>query len=572
VNVASSAPASVTNTATVSGGGETNTANDTASDPTTIQPKSSGTIVSDDFTSGTLNTNVWSFVNPANDGSYSLDGDSLQLNVPAGNNHDVWTNGNNTVGVMQPAANTDFEVEAKFSSVLNKQTPFQQQGILVRQDATNLLRFCMYSDNERTIVFIASILGNTGTIIVSQETRGGPASWMRVKRTGNNWQFSYSFDSIHWTPFTFTQALTVTQVGPYAGNAQFNGAPAPAYTAVVDHFVNRAAPLSVIDRNSYPPPAAAPVINVWYGDNQVFGNIGVPQQWVNILVDASDFDQVTTLTYSLNGGAQQPLWMGENVVRLVAPGDLNVEIDYASLNAGTNSVVITATDTLGRRTTHTVTINYVSGHTWPSSYTADWSKTQSPETIAQVVDGPWVIQSGGVNITETGYDRLIAIGDSKTWQNFVATAEVTLNSLDPYGYAVGIIAGWKGHTTLQYGQPLPDQPRTGHPFPGFGGYAMGLPGPPALMLYQNTTPSPESVIVQDTSGLTLQTGVKYIFKFQTQQNSSGGTTYSFKVWPSGTTEPAGWNLQGNGELSTGSIVLAAHRADVTFGLVTVTGL
>ena len=36
VNVASSAPASVTNTVSVSGGGQTNTANDTASDPTTI--------------------------------------------------------------------------------------------------------------------------------------------------------------------------------------------------------------------------------------------------------------------------------------------------------------------------------------------------------------------------------------------------------------------------------------------------------------------------------------------------------------------------------------------------------
>ena len=36
VNVASTAPASVTNTATVSGGGETNTANNTASDVTAI--------------------------------------------------------------------------------------------------------------------------------------------------------------------------------------------------------------------------------------------------------------------------------------------------------------------------------------------------------------------------------------------------------------------------------------------------------------------------------------------------------------------------------------------------------
>ena len=38
VNVANNAPASVTNTATVSGGGELNTANNTANDPTTITP------------------------------------------------------------------------------------------------------------------------------------------------------------------------------------------------------------------------------------------------------------------------------------------------------------------------------------------------------------------------------------------------------------------------------------------------------------------------------------------------------------------------------------------------------
>jgi uncharacterized repeat protein (TIGR01451 family) len=42
VIVASNAPASITNTATVSGGGETNSANDTASDPTTINAASAG--------------------------------------------------------------------------------------------------------------------------------------------------------------------------------------------------------------------------------------------------------------------------------------------------------------------------------------------------------------------------------------------------------------------------------------------------------------------------------------------------------------------------------------------------
>ena len=42
VNVAANAPASVTNTASVTGGGETNTANNTASDPTTIDGGSIG--------------------------------------------------------------------------------------------------------------------------------------------------------------------------------------------------------------------------------------------------------------------------------------------------------------------------------------------------------------------------------------------------------------------------------------------------------------------------------------------------------------------------------------------------
>ncbi|MGA2617873.1 MAG: hypothetical protein ABSF26_09695 [Thermoguttaceae bacterium] len=51
VSVASSAPTSVTNTATVSGGGEINTANDTANDPTTIT--SNGFVAHYDFGTAT---------------------------------------------------------------------------------------------------------------------------------------------------------------------------------------------------------------------------------------------------------------------------------------------------------------------------------------------------------------------------------------------------------------------------------------------------------------------------------------------------------------------------------------
>ena len=53
VNVASTAPASVTNTATVSGGGDANGANNSASDPTTITAASSGLVAAYSFSEGT---------------------------------------------------------------------------------------------------------------------------------------------------------------------------------------------------------------------------------------------------------------------------------------------------------------------------------------------------------------------------------------------------------------------------------------------------------------------------------------------------------------------------------------
>jgi hypothetical protein len=314
------------------------------------------------------------------------------------------------------------------------------------------------------------------------------------------------------------------------------------------------------------------VINVWYGDNQTFGQRGVPQQWVNVVGDVADFNQVNTLTYSLNGGAQQQLWIGENIRRLVAPGNFNVEIDYASLNPGGNIVTITATNDNGLQTSRNVTVNYVAGQSWPLPYSINWSNAASIQNVAQIVDGQWAIQSGGsVRTLETGYDRILDIGQRNTWQQYVVTAETTLNRINPAGFGVGIVSGWQGHTTIQYGVSLPDQPRTGHVFTGAGVYDGAL-GPASLNIQENTVANPETIIAQDGSGLNLSLGVKYIFKFQVQNNAFGGSHYSFKVWPASGSEPANWNLQADGELGLGSVILLAHECDVSFGAVTVTGL
>jgi len=78
---------------------------------------------------------------------------------------------------------------------------------------------------------------------------------------------------------------------------------------------------------------------------------------------------------------------------------------------------------------------------------------------------------------------------------------------------------------------------------------------------------------QRSNGLPLQFETKYIFKMQVRQNGSNDSShYSFKVWPAGTAEPPTWNVEADGDLSNGSVILGAHRTDVSIGKVTVNGI
>ena len=86
VNVSSTAPASVTNTASVSGGGETNTGNDSASDATTINQLADLTIAkthTGNFTRGSTGTYS---IAVTNSGSAATDGTTVTVSdtVPAG--------------------------------------------------------------------------------------------------------------------------------------------------------------------------------------------------------------------------------------------------------------------------------------------------------------------------------------------------------------------------------------------------------------------------------------------------------------------------------------------------------
>ena len=195
---------------------------------------------SDDFSAASLDTGIWTVIDPKADGTVAVNGTQLLLTVPAGSNHDIWTAGNDALRVEQLVNDTDFELEIKFESPVTQ--PFQLQGILVAQDAGNFIRFDFFSDSSNTRVFAASFVAGSPTQRGNTVISSGAPLYMRVERVGDQWTQSFSVDGIVWNPaVSFSYPLVVNSVGAFAGNA--GGGGAPAHTAVIDYFFSTASPI-----------------------------------------------------------------------------------------------------------------------------------------------------------------------------------------------------------------------------------------------------------------------------------------------------------------------------------------
>jgi uncharacterized repeat protein (TIGR02543 family) len=130
-------------------------------------------------------------------------------------------------------------------------TLYQDQGIRVEESSNHFLRFDFVSRNASTVrVFAASLVNGSASIKVDTMVTQGSPMYLRVERTGDDWTLWYSYDGAGWTQaVTFNHSMTVTAVGPYAGNFDSKGN-APAYTAIIDYFFNQANPVVPEDGSS----------------------------------------------------------------------------------------------------------------------------------------------------------------------------------------------------------------------------------------------------------------------------------------------------------------------------------
>lgn len=322
--------------------------------------------------------------------------------------------------------------------------------------------------------------------------------------------------------------------------------------------------------------SAAPVIELWYGENQSFGQMGSPQPMISILGNVADEDGIASLSCSLNGGPMKQLTLGCNLHRLAEPGDFNAEIDRRALRDGPNTVELLVVDSAGASSRRTVTVNYTPGRTWPLPYSIDWSRVDNIQDVADIIDGRWSLDSTGVRSVSPYYDRVIGIGDS-SWTDYEAILTVTWNKpplfTDKQGAPyqdhahASICLRWGGHDN-DGRQPL----RKWWPLGGLAGLTVRSDSPGKMQWYFWKGDGTRNLISDSTRA--FQIGRPYTYRVRVETLKDNQSRYSVKAWDAANeNEPANWDVvvqENEHDLQSGALLFVVHHGDVTFGNISVT--
>ncbi|MBL9212710.1 MAG: hypothetical protein JNL92_19770 [Opitutaceae bacterium] len=314
-----------------------------------------------------------------------------------------------------------------------------------------------------------------------------------------------------------------------------------------------------------------PTIDVWHGDEQHFGRLGVPQRWVNILGRVAPGDGLALVQAALNGGTPRRLSVGADGHRLARDGDFNVDLEFDTLRDGENTLVLSAVDRIGRWAERTVTVHRHAGRTWPLPYSVDWSQVRTLTDAVQVVDGNWRLGPDGVRTVDTHYDRILAFGD-RTWTDYTVTVAVTFHGYSPplaqpptYGVShAAIAARFPGH--------FPDQ-RQPHvqwyPLGAVAEFRLGADlAESSWRIFRDGAAKTFPTTLTEPRLRRVELGVRYWLKLRVDTLPGPAARYRVKSWRDGDTEPVTWDLdsrEGGGAIPRGGALLVAHNTDVTFG-------
>ncbi len=314
-------------------------------------------------------------------------------------------------------------------------------------------------------------------------------------------------------------------------------------------------------------------IDVWYGDHQQFGGLGLPQRWINILGNVTSENGIQDFSYRLNDTESRRLSLGSDLHRLANPGDFNIDLDVKGCKQGKNYIELTAIDSAGNRLAKDISFTVEKNHKWPLPYVIRWDEVKDIQEVIQVVDGHWTITEHGLHNQDIYYDRVVAFGDD-SWENYEVSTTVTFHGFTPpapgpptYNVSHAAISSrWPGHA-IDSLQPN----RKWFPLGATSEFRLtaGLDSC-RWRIFDGPKPNAVNFYVEEPveAYRSIELGAVYGMRHRVETTGEKRTKYSVKFWPMDQNEPDEWDLTGIEEeenLASGSALLIAHNTSVTFG-------
>ncbi len=127
--------------------------------------------------------------------------------------------------LLQAAPNADFEVETKFDDRRRARPP-SSRASSSRRATTSCCASRPTTRARRRACSSPRSPAAPPTSSTTSTVPGGAPVYLKLRRVGNRWTFSYSNDGESWRSTGFDRTLAVTAVGPYVGNG---GSTPPAF-------------------------------------------------------------------------------------------------------------------------------------------------------------------------------------------------------------------------------------------------------------------------------------------------------------------------------------------------------
>jgi hypothetical protein len=176
---------------------------------------------------------LWQVVAPIG-GSASTSNEHLYLNLPGGSNHDTAIPSNQSLRVLQPIGNQDFDVSIKIDTPVTAADETTSRGLMVVMDSQNFVTLALVTDGTNLGLKVQSVAHGDPTTVMHltsfNEYRN--PMYLRITRTGDVYVAYDSVDGVVWSQAaTFTDSRVPDSIGPFAAN--YNGNPAHAVPVVM---------------------------------------------------------------------------------------------------------------------------------------------------------------------------------------------------------------------------------------------------------------------------------------------------------------------------------------------------